>query len=113
MIKINKRIRHKQIKFYATENEKEQIKFNVSISNLNQNEYLLDCALNKEILVIDGLDEILNQLARVGNNLNQLTRLGNEGKIINGNEVKELKREFENIWQQLRLLKRKPIVNRD
>ncbi|WP_423753732.1 plasmid mobilization protein [Clostridium perfringens] len=106
-------MRDKQIKFYATENEKEQIKNNVAISKLNQNEYLLKCALEKEILVIEGLDEILNQLARVGNNLNQLTRLGNEGQIINSSEVRELKKEFENIWQQLKQLKRKPVVNQD
>lgn len=109
MRKINKRSRDKQIKFYATEKEKEEIKNKITQSKLNQNEYLLKCAMEKDILIIDGLDDVLNQLIRVGNNLNQLTRLSHEGKIINVSELRDLKREFEEIWLQLRQLKRKPV----
>ncbi|MDU7005642.1 plasmid mobilization protein [Clostridium sp.] len=38
-------------------------------SKLKQQEYLIKSALNKKIIVIDGLKEILLELSREGNNL--------------------------------------------
>lgn len=44
-------------------------------------EYLTACGLQKEIVIIDGLDEVIRQQKGVGRNLNQLTTLTNMGKI--------------------------------
>lgn len=111
---MENRTRKNQIKFYADDKEKDKIKDLISKSKLNQNEYLLRCALDKEIIVIDNLDEIINQLVRVGNNLNQLTKLSHQGKIVNAeNELKEIKGEFEKVWQQLRQLRKKHQVMED
>ncbi|EGT4142438.1 plasmid mobilization relaxosome protein MobC, partial [Clostridium perfringens] len=66
------RKREKQIKFYVNEKEYEQIKKKVEKSKLKQQEYLIKSALNKKIIVIDGLKEILLELSREGNNLNQI-----------------------------------------
>ena len=49
--------------------------------------YLRDCALDKKIVVINGVDELASELRKIGNNLNQLTRLCNEGRV----KVAELK----------------------
>ncbi|HAQ40687.1 MAG TPA: plasmid mobilization relaxosome protein MobC, partial [Clostridiales bacterium] len=38
-------------------------------------------ALGKEIIIIDGLPEIVSQLKKIGNNLNQLTMLSHQGAI--------------------------------
>ncbi|MGM8232296.1 plasmid mobilization protein, partial (plasmid) [Clostridium perfringens] len=64
------RKREKQIKFYVNEKEYDQIKKKVEKSKLKQQEYLIKSALNKKIIVIDGLKEILLELSREGNNLN-------------------------------------------
>ena len=37
--------------------------------------YLRDCALGKKIIVVKGVDEVANELRKIGNNLNQLTKL--------------------------------------
>ncbi|EOU1218626.1 plasmid mobilization relaxosome protein MobC, partial [Clostridium perfringens] len=66
------RKREKQIKFYVNEKEYDQIKKKVEKSKLKQQEYLIKSALNKKIIVIDGLKEILLELSREGNNLNQI-----------------------------------------
>ena len=34
--------------------------------------YLRDCALDKKIVVVKGVDEVANELRKIGNNLNQL-----------------------------------------
>lgn len=43
--------------------------------------YMTICALGKEIVQVDGLEEVLSELKAQGRNLNQLTTLANMGKI--------------------------------
>ena len=44
-------------------------------------EYLTACGLQKEIVIIDGLEEVIRQQKGIGRNLNQLTTLANMGKV--------------------------------
>ena len=44
-------------------------------------EYITDCCLGKQIVVIDGLDEVIRQQKAIGRNLNQLTTLANMGRV--------------------------------
>ncbi|MGU9008407.1 plasmid mobilization protein, partial [Clostridium perfringens] len=89
------RKRDKQIKFYVNEKEYEQIKKNVEKSKLKQQEYLIKSALNKKIIVVDGLKEILLELSREGNNLNQIAKKINEGEQ---RDIKEMKNKLNNLW---------------
>ncbi|MFH5911645.1 plasmid mobilization protein [Clostridium perfringens] len=89
------RKRDKQIKFYVNEKEYEQIKKKVKKSKLKQQEYLIKSALNKKIIVIDGLKEILLELSREGNNLNQIAKKINEGEQ---KDIKEMKNKLNNLW---------------
>ncbi|MFH5978250.1 plasmid mobilization protein, partial [Clostridium perfringens] len=88
------RKREKQIKFYVNEKEYEQIKKKVKKSKLKQQEYLIKSALNKKIIVIDGLKEILLELSREGNNLNQIAKKINEGEQ---KDIKEMKNKLNNL----------------
>lgn len=89
------RKREKQIKFYVNEKEYDQIKKKVEKSKLKQQEYLIKSALNKKIIVIDGLKEILLELSREGNNLNQIAKKINEGEQ---KDIKEIKNKLNNLW---------------
>ena len=44
-------------------------------------DYLTTCALNKQLVRVDGLDDLLSELKAQGRNLNQLTTLANMGRI--------------------------------
>jgi len=44
-------------------------------------DYIITCALGKEIVRVDGLDEILAEPKSQGRNLNQLTTLANMGRL--------------------------------
>ena len=92
---IENRKREKQIKFYVNEKEYDQIKKKVKKSKLKQQEYLIKSALNKKIIVIDGLKEILLELSREGNNLNQIAKKINEGEQ---KDIKEMKNKLNNLW---------------
>ena len=52
-------------------------------------DYIITCALDKEIVRVDGLDEILSELKAQGRNLNQLTTLANMGRltVLRGDEL--------------------------
>ncbi|MEG0645330.1 MAG: plasmid mobilization relaxosome protein MobC [Cetobacterium sp.] len=89
------RKRDKQIKFYLTEKEYDQIKKKVEKSKLKQTDYLIKSALNKKIIVVDGLKEILLELSREGNNLNQIAKKINEGEQ---KDIKEMKRNLMELW---------------
>ncbi len=62
-------------------------------------DYVITCALGKEIVRVDGLNEILSQLKSQGRNLNQLTTLANMGhlKILQSQELIDAYSEL--YWQ--------------
>ena len=62
--------------------------------------YLRDCALDKKIVVINGVDELTTELRKIGNNLNQLTRAVNSGFAYEV-DLRETREEVARIWQSL------------
>ncbi|CUU51206.1 plasmid mobilization protein [Clostridium beijerinckii] len=95
------RTRGKQIKFWADEKEFEQIKKKVEKSKLSQQDYLLKCALNKKIIIIDDIKELVKELKRIGNNLNQLTRSIHTGDLPNIREVEKMNKDLEIVWNEV------------
>lgn len=49
---------------------------------MNFTEFVTRSALDKPIIIIDGLDKVLKEQKAIGRNLNQLTMLCNMGKIV-------------------------------
>ena len=99
----NKQNKNKHFNFRVNEKEYNVIKTKIEKSKLNTSKYLLRTAMDKDIIVIDGLEEIIKQLRKIGNNINQLTKLSNQGRITNVN-LEDVKEEMKNIWQLLNLL---------
>lgn len=96
------RAKEKQIKFYANEKEYEQIKKKVAKSKLSHQDYLLKCALDKKIIVVEELQPLFIELKKQGVNLNQIAKAINSGEI---NHVSENTfKEFQELWQSLRQL---------
>ena len=50
-------------------------------AKLSVTDYVTRCCLGKQIVVVEGLDEIIRQQKAIGRNLNQLTTLANMGRI--------------------------------
>ena len=66
--------------------------------------YLRDCALEKKIIVINGVDELAAELRKIGNNLNQLTRAVNAG-YVREVDLTATREEVVKIWQSLNSLR--------
>ncbi|MBU3114703.1 plasmid mobilization protein [Clostridium lacusfryxellense] len=93
-----KRTRSKQIILRSTQKEYEIIQKKVEKSKLKQNDYLLNCALQKDIIVIEGLKELLLELVREGKNLNQISRVLNQNENLDLTEITKLKEKLIDLW---------------
>lgn len=98
---MENRKRPKQVKFWASEEELEKIKKKVEKSKLTQSEYLLRSALDKNIIVVDGLKDILIELSREGNNLNQITKALNQGDKVEGYKILEAREKLMELWDHI------------
>ncbi|MEG2634140.1 MAG: MobC family plasmid mobilization relaxosome protein [Oscillospiraceae bacterium] len=93
------------LKFRVTPEQKKLIEHKALSSYSMTSEYLRDCAMDKKITVISGLDDAANELRRIGNNLNQLTRAVNSG-LISAVDLSGMREEVARIWQLLSSLQR-------
>ena len=50
-------------------------------SHMSMSNYVTACCLGQQIVIIEGLKEVLKELKAIGNNLNQLVTLAHMGKI--------------------------------
>lgn len=58
----------------------ETIKNKAAQARMSQSD-LTRCCLGRQVVVVDGLKEVLTQLKAIGNNLNRLTTLANMGRL--------------------------------
>lgn len=74
-----------------TPKDKAEIQRLARRAGMTVTDYIVTCALNKEIVRVEGLDAIMTELKAQGRNLNQLTTLANMGKIqmVHGRELIE------------------------
>ena len=85
--------------------ERKQIEYKALSSYRTVSRYLRDTALDKPIVIINGVDDLADELRRIGNNLNQITRAVNAG-MISAADLNETREELKKIWQSLNSLPR-------
>ncbi len=59
----------------------ETIRHKARKAHMSQSDYVTRCCLGRQIVIVEGLKDVLKQLRAIGNNLNQLTALANMGCI--------------------------------
>ena len=78
-------MKDKKMSIRISEDDLNIVHYKAEQAKLTLTEYVTQCALGKQIFVIDGLDEVIRQQKAIGKNLNRLTVLCNMGKISNVN----------------------------
>lgn len=96
----------KIITIRVNEKEKKKLIEKSKIAKLSLSEYLIEQGLDKEIVIIDGLNEVVSELRRIGNNINQLTYLTNSGRIYTV-DFSEVKQEIGKVWSVINVLQNK------
>ena len=89
----------------VTPRTKETIRERAKAAGLTVTDYLCYSGLAKEIVRVEGLEQVLSELKAQGRNLNQLTTLANMGRItvVTGDTLAET---YGKIYEQLRELLR-------
>ena len=97
------RIRENQMSFRLTDEERIEFEKLVEMSGLTKTEYLRKCALNKEIINLEPIKELVPEMKRQGVNLNQIAkRLNSNGYVDYGNELKNTLEGVKETWRLLR-----------
>ena len=76
-------MRKEFIGFKVSEHENELIRNKAERAKANLSAYIRSASMNKEIVIIDGLREMIPELNSIGNNLNQTTLLLRMGNVKN------------------------------
>lgn len=97
------RKRNKSIPIRVTEEELKQIDKKAAKARLSRTDYLINCALGKEITLIEDIKPLLTEMRRIGNNLNQQTKLANMGKI-NAVNLEETLTALDRMYQVIHTL---------
>ena len=92
----------KKITIRVTQDEAEKINKKAMESYLTQNEYIKRSALNKDIIVIEGLKDLTVEIKRIGININQIARRLNECNNLTEKEKDFLLNEVKKLWQLLK-----------
>ena len=74
-------MKNRKLSIRISEADLKTIHHKAEKATMTLTEYVTACCLGKEIVVVDGLDEVIRQQKGVGRNLNQLTTLANMGKV--------------------------------
>ena len=69
-------------------------------AGLSLTDYVTDCCLGKQIVVINGLDDVIKEQKAIGRNLNQLTMLCNMGRI-QAPDLDDLIQQYANMNEML------------
>ena len=75
------RKRNVTITIRCTEEERNRIYQKVKQHNLKLNDFILRSAMDKKIINIDGLSEVMREQKAIGRNLNQIAMLTHEGRL--------------------------------
>ena len=102
------RKRNKTIAIRCTEEEYQRIHDRAKQYGLKLNDFVIRSALNKKIIVAEGINEIVKQQKAIGRNLNQIATLANMDRltVVNFQQLlNEHTKATESIGQLLREVK--------
>ena len=100
-------MKDKKMSIRISEDDLKTIHLKARKSLLTLTEYVTTCCLGKQIVVIDGLHEVIRLQKTIGRNINQLTTLANMGRVrvVNLKELTEQHILMSNLLSEI--LKRK------
>ena len=84
----------------VTKQEKESLIKKSQKVEMTLSEYLIEQGLERDIIIIEDVRNLVHELRKIGNNINQLTHLANSG-VIRTVYLDEFKEDMKKIWTNL------------
>jgi hypothetical protein len=96
-------LKKKPFAFRISESDYKILKRKAKRGNVTMTEFLERAITDKEIIVVDGVQELISELKAIGRNLNQLTTLANMGKV-DAVYLADTKAQLSGIYEKLSAL---------
>ena len=96
-------MKKKPFAFRISESTYQTLKRKAKRGHITMTEFLERAITDKDIVVVDGVQELINELKAIGRNLNQLTTLANMDRI-NIVYLSETKAQLSGIYEKLSAL---------
>ena len=100
ILKGSECMKDKKLSIRISEDELMAVHSRAEDAGLSLTDYVTDCCLGKQIVVINGLDDVLKEQKAIGRNLNQLTMLCNMGRI-QAPDLEELIQQYAHMNEML------------
>ncbi len=84
----------------VTKQEKEKLIKKSQKAEMTLSEYLIEQGLDRDIIIIEDVGNLIHELRKIGNNINQLTYLANSG-VIRTVYLDGFKEDIKKIWTNL------------
>jgi hypothetical protein len=91
------RKRNYPVTVWLSEKELILLKDKISKTYLNQSDYIRKCSLEKNIMVLPGVRELIIEFKRIGNNLDQISC------SVRGSNIAAVENNIENIKYDLKI----------
>ena len=91
------------IRFRVAGWEKAHISKNAEKAHMTISEFVRAAAMDQDVTVVEGLDDLIRELRRQGNNLNQLTVMARQGRV-GLVDMEPFMEVYERTWQTLNSL---------
>lgn len=98
-----KRERDKQINFRLSEEELDKFNENVIKSKLKKSEYLRRCILEKDIIVIEDMKEVILELKQIRSSLDKSINK----EDVNKDEIYDIKQKLNDVFAEAVITMRK------
>ncbi len=92
--------KEKMFAMRMSQQDYDRIQHKAGQAGMSMTGFLTASALDKKIVVVDGVDKVLGELKAIGRNLNQVTTLCNMGKIT-CLDLAEIKKGFGTVFDTL------------
>lgn len=93
-------MKKKPFAFRISESDYKTLKQKSDRGKVTMTEFLERAISDKDVVVVDGVQELISELKAIGRNLNQLTMLANMGKVDTV-YLADTKAQLGNIYQKL------------
>ncbi|MEG2619446.1 MAG: plasmid mobilization relaxosome protein MobC [Oscillospiraceae bacterium] len=93
-------MKKKPFAFRISESGYKTLKQKSNRGKVTMTEFLERAITDKDVIVIDGVQELISELKAIGRNLNQLTTLANMGKV-DAVYLADTKVQLNNIYEKL------------
>lgn len=99
---VTERSRGRQVKVRLSEEEYCALVLTCNDLGMTQSEYLRNCIMERPMVNMGEMKDLMTELKREGNNLNQIARTLNGMGYVSDKAIEQAVKELGEVWLQLR-----------